>query len=148
MKLKRSSVEYETDSKSFKVKRTNNTSPRDSDTKIDTCYKQKFKFIDEVTKLWNLEIHVQSISFSIGSNNLISIPDWITNRNENVVETSLSSVYTDIIENIDLLLLVSITTSDQTTIHNFIDGNDFININKEKRHLLKENFLIENAIVI
>ncbi|KAF7502846.1 hypothetical protein GJ744_005001 [Endocarpon pusillum] len=76
------------------------------------------------------------------------MPDWITDRNESAVETPPSSVCTDTTENIDPLLLASTATPDQTTIHDFIDGDDFIGINEGKRHLLEEDFSVEDAAVI
>ena len=33
-------------------------------------------------------------------------------------------------------------------IYDFVNENNFININKEKRHLLKVNFLIKNTVII
>ena len=61
---------------------------------------------------------------------------------------SSSFIYTNIIKNIDSLLFVSIVMLDQTTIHDFIDKNNFMSINKGKRRLLKINFLVENVIII
>ncbi len=76
------------------------------------------------------------------------MPDWITDRNESAVETPPSSMYTDTTENIDPLLLASNATPDQTTIHDFIDRDDFIGINEGKRHLLEVDFSVEDAAVI
>ena len=142
--LKRSSVEHEADSKPFKVKRASGANPRGSDTEIDACREQEFKFIDEAAKLSNLEIHVQSTPASVGSNGSIPMPDWITDRNGSAVGTPPSSVCTDITENIDPLLLASTATpgtSDQTTIDGFIGGNE------RKRHLSEVEFPVQDAAV-
>lgn len=150
-RLKRFNIEYETDFKFFKVKRVNSVNPYGSDMKTDIYYKQEFKFINKTMKLWNLKIYIQSISFLIGSSDSISMPDWIMNRNENTVKMSSSSVYIDIIKNIDYLLLVSIITSDisdQTTIYDFINGDDSIGINEEKCHLSEIEFPVKDATVI
>jgi hypothetical protein len=76
------------------------------------------------------------------------MPDWITDRNKSAVKTPPSSVCTNTTENIDSLLLVSTATLDQTIIHDFINRDDFISINEGKRHLLEEDFSVENAAVI
>ena len=118
---------------------------------MDVYHKQEFKFIDEAATLWNLGVHTQSTPSSIGSNGLTPMPDWITDRNESAVETPPSSVYTDITENIDPLLLASTATlgiSDQATIHDFIDGDDFISINEGKRHLPEVRCSVKGEAVI
>ena len=79
------------------------------------------------------------------------MPDWTTDRNERTVVMPLSSVCTDITENIDSLLFASTTTpgiSSQAMIHDFIDGDDFIDINERKRDLSEVEFSVKDEAVI
>lgn len=79
------------------------------------------------------------------------MPYWIINRNKSVIKTSPLFIYTNITKNINSLLLTSTITlniSDQAIIYNFINKNDFININKEKRYLLEMEFSIKDEAVI
>jgi hypothetical protein len=94
---------------------------------------------------------MQSTHSSIGSSGSTPMPDWITGRNESAVETLSSSMYTNITENIDFLLLASTATpgiSDQATIYNFINGDDSISINEEKRHLSEIEFSVNGEAII
>jgi hypothetical protein len=63
----------------------------------------------------------------------------------------LSPMYTNITENINSLLLAStaiLGILDQVIIHDFINRDDFISINKGKRHLLKMEFSINSKTII
>jgi hypothetical protein len=96
-------------------------------------------------------MHVQSNPFLVSLNSLTFIPNWIIDRNKSAVKTLSLSVCTNITENIDPLLLTSTAMPgilDQATIHDFIDGDDSISINKEKRHLSEVEFSVKGEAVI
>jgi hypothetical protein len=138
--------------KFYEDKKAKNIDYHGLNMKFDVYYEQKFKFVNERPKLYNLEtlklnILINSKRFTLTSDliinkrkNDISTSNLVTDRTRSGILTPLSSLYNNIFNNIDLLLFIFTLITDvlfQAPIHDIINVNNFLNINKRENYLVK-----------